>query len=560
MKKQIKYVGIDLGSSSIKVVGLAVDRNGDQKWVEFLSGSERFLSAACESDGKWFFFRKAVVKAEQTGEPLITNIKESLSEEDRPSPMGMACLEKLVDVITHLPSDGGTEEYDFSQLAGVCFGHPAYFDESMENRYCQNMKTALKAAFSKAGVEELRDDQIKCVPEPILAALAYHERHSGVEDYDLRVVEDEHVLVLDFGGFTFDVALMKVLRNGDRLQLSPVGKGGSFASTDYFSAALGKRLTLELCRQIYGLGKRDIPPFDYAVEKAKCEVFASDNMDTFVTDVRDLMFPCENGVKKFRMRYKYDRVRGTRAEDTEELVHIGMAQGSDDKKNINVERSFAQLAGVIEGYLEQELKMQGIPCIHHVLFAGGAAKMRPLRLVIMDSVRKHCSTEVREADRELLMDCPMAGCEGVQKAYTEERYPLSSENAVALGACLVAAGACPDAESFNSFKKQKSPQNFSQAKTEIVRLQTDVRQLQQELDLSRMVAGVLAGYVPSGAYTAVSDIFSSTMTELEGLFGKPPENEEERKKFVSANSKIMAAALDKAKSTRQELRDDADKE
>jgi actin-like ATPase involved in cell morphogenesis len=152
------------------------------------------------------------------------------------------------------------------KVENVVISVPAYFNN--------NQKEDTRLAGEKAGLKVLR-----LIPEPTAAAIAY----------GLNKNRDQTILVYDLGGGTFDVSILKVLRN----DFAVVGIGGAH---DLGGEDFDRRL-IDLIQQQLRLDPRALgqgseadsakrqEQLKEAAEKAKIELSATEEVEVEIPDV-----------------------------------------------------------------------------------------------------------------------------------------------------------------------------------------------------------------------------------------------------------------------------------
>lgn len=402
MTRKVKYLGIDFGSSNTVVTAL-IEGVRDPVVFTYTAARAAFPTAVCRKTTAPEI-RLYDGEKRKPDEAIESTIKENFSRSNNRRYVDYVkqyfeLIKSRITVAERAPDGTPLVVYDFSEVEKIYFGHPAYFKNDDVEAYRSNMTAILSEVF---GVDKRK---IHGAPEPELAAHAYHKVGSGKRGYAVK--DRETVLVLDFGGYTLDVVLMK--NDGGMKQVRGCG------SVEADNICLGKEITLRLCEALYG----EDAPFDYGIDEAKCELFANGSYRTEVIE-RPYMYANE------RYRIKY--------EDNSSAPHsacfVGHSSGS-----IGVDGIFSRLATYIQAFLQGS--GIGAEQINHVLFTGGTARMSPLREVVMDRVCGNAS--------ELMIDSEQTKAFGEifleWKNPEKRKYPLSSELAVSYGALLAAQGA-----------------------------------------------------------------------------------------------------------------------
>lgn len=421
---KVKYLGLDFGSSNTAVVARAENDKGERFYISFSDKQKSSFPTVMGRgrDGEYYYFSNAVNKIqdqksgqEETITP-VTDLKEAFGDAEG-FESGKRFLQAVAEAIGKVKDLHGLP-YDFSELEGIGFGMPAYFDEREQRTYRENMRSVLSEAF---GIEE---DRIVGCAEPELAAVAYNAGHSGLTSQKKR--KGDGLLVLDFGGYTLDVAMMEFVEDRSTRKLTLQScQCGSFPTKSYLS--MGKQITFHICQEIYGERK-----FDYEVEKGKCALFKGDNYDQIEAGIDTEPLLLKNG-KHLGLRYRYD---GTEQAHSE-LIRVGMVPGVSDIAALNLEKICDNLSICILGYLERESSNAPSGGFKTVLFTGGASGMKPLRQKIIEAMEERYKSK----PTMLWMDAPDDGTLSIRRAAEETTSDkVSSGNAVALGACLVAEG------------------------------------------------------------------------------------------------------------------------
>ena len=377
---KVKSIGVDFGSSTTCVMA-RVEREKESKLVCFgYQGRNVFDTLiGTKTTGQVVYFSDALFAKPQEIDSINGSIKEgSLSQRESVK----AFFSHLFDELAK------QKEYDFSTAERICFGHPAYYSDAEVTEYCELMEEAL---LSTLWATKRSKPEVIAYPEPYLAAKAFVDQ-SGEE-----IESDKNLLVLDMGGFTFDMAMLCV-KSSRQGVARPVQctKCESFKTTE--ELPMGKGLTRALQKHVYG---RDEKRLDPNVEEAKCNLFASGNWESV-------------------------RVTGKKKYDGGDFSF-----GYEDIR-IRMKGIVNALFDILNSQLKIAKGQQAIEAVEYVLFTGGASRMAPLRNAVLDSVKAVYGSR----PTELLMDRQKAT--PAVHAVSLNWVPLSSETAVALGACLMA--------------------------------------------------------------------------------------------------------------------------
>ena len=427
----IKYLGIDFGSSSVSVVGyenyntdpiIFYDPNSVSKTTKFTT------AMAKKSDGSYLFFDKAV---EQNNLHLIDSLKEHLAVGDDQDQTTRLFISKLLEALPLNKSSSG--EYNFSKLERICFGYPTYTDTVMQDNYKKKLSDIILQSCNENGIN-ISAEQIVCIPEPILAAMAFNEVNKSSDKYKNTINHGDLILVVDLGGYTLDMTIVQATKNekGD-IRLSDIALPKSITEdSNNRNIKLGKRITKDICIQIYK-DCENLHEFDHNVEEQKCIYFKDPNNDTTPTNLQ-YEEPLENSpqtkISKFVLQK--DQTRDSIIGDT---VCVGM-YSSDDDRSINIGDSFNLCAEYVASYIY--INTLNNKKISHVLFTGGTSEIKALRTAITTKLNPYF--ENPNGTKELLLETKYENAVKIKKANeTIASESLSFKNIVALGAALVAA-------------------------------------------------------------------------------------------------------------------------
>jgi hypothetical protein len=205
--------------------------------------------------------------------------------------------------------------------------------------------------------------------------------------------------------------------------------------------SMGKRITGDICFQIYKDGKSTSPPtFDYEVEKQKCLFFAHDKNNTSPTSLKvtsTLPTNPETEITKFVLA-KEQKGDSVSVEKGKATVTVGI-YNSDDGRTIGIGRSFTHCSNIIDNYINVSLSANRFSNkrISHVIFTGGTSRISELCETIKNKLTHN--KFVDSSVKLLFVDRPSAETLMIRKANDEsECEKLSSANVVALGAAVVA--------------------------------------------------------------------------------------------------------------------------
>ena len=405
MPKYIKRIGIDFGSSNTCVVAFI---EGESTPVILGKDAPTFESfMLLTKDGKYKFFSEAVnasfrEREGSCGYVYFNKLKESIS--------GVEGKENVLRFLNELfhkvinDDEYQVKGYDMSRLESVYYGYPAYYEPSAIEHYKEAFEDVLRQCFKGISKKQL---SIVGYPEPLLAGVAYNYIKKDLYEYSKGITAGDLMLILDFGGHTLDlsVARFEAVRNGTVLvkHCDP----GSFTRF----VPMGKELTRLLCQVVY----KRLAPFDYAIENAKCELFSSSDWDKNKV-VAKLIRPYQAGAKTATITYRASDTAG-------DGICVSMC-GS----RVKIEDIFRKFTDCISEYLKQ--KSIGSNSIKHILFTGGASKMIPLREAIVKGLKPYLAPRnfvyIMDDSTETAAD------------FACESQRLSSENAVALGAAILA--------------------------------------------------------------------------------------------------------------------------
>ncbi len=205
-------VGIDLGTTNT-VVGY-IDENGIFKILQFRSGrtgAPQFLPScvAVRNDG-WLVGQPAVAHGLNHPEECVSNTKYDMGNENKIWHIGSRRLNarKAAEIILKEVYLELSRQFPNEKTFNAFVTVPA--------RFGSEARQATKDALHAAGFET---ENACLTDEPIAAAIAYSSVLDG----------DKLVLVVDIGGGTFDLSLMKATIVGSSVhpgRLEPVAWGG----------------------------------------------------------------------------------------------------------------------------------------------------------------------------------------------------------------------------------------------------------------------------------------------------------------------------------------------
>ena len=423
MSTIIRNLGIDLGSSGTTVVGYTAGGKEALLFRDTVEGRDYFETALATKhipsdtpEGE-----KATLAAQLLGNGdsgdvffighggtfFYDKLKEGLLTEpdtDRSRAYLRAYLRYILEAI----SESGS--YDFSEVESICFGYPAYDHAGSTSSYIATISNILTDTFAR---RDGRSIQRFSLPEPILAATSYlHANPNAVKPGSL-------LLVVDCGGYSIDLALVEVCRDGDLVY--PKEKVPAISVDGGYTLALGKAMTADILSLVYEKLELDeaCPFYDRGVEAAKRAFFSA-----------------------------YEK-NARHAEDMA-ITHLGRhfflscgkPHPSEDEVDLSTEmgidHAFETIACHVLDYL-RKLKGEGIITDGHaiggILMTGGAARMKPLRDAIVSQVRSKLQ---RFNGAILLTDEGKGNAALLKTADSSAPADLSSDTAVALGAALIA--------------------------------------------------------------------------------------------------------------------------
>ena len=471
----IKYLGIDFGSSNTSVVGVCEK----DSWKEnvFLLTDTKHLNGVFPSimlelpsdnpkPDDYFCFGKAKEMynedcIEEGTQIFYHTIKEDLlGTSNEAEARARIFFHRLIERLLKSDSLIKGEDYDLSRLESVYFGFPAYYNEQVCKNYCEKMERILREVFEEC---LNKDVKIYGAPEPVLAGRAYNA--ANAENFH----EGKTVLVLDLGGYTMDIALLTAEKDADEtMQLRNSGCVSLEANS---SVPVGKNITTNLKNKLYG--ERKCSHFDYGLDNSKCELFSGtkDHIDALASYL-------VNGEENVSYRLQYTVVESATGNDN--VITIGF-NGTPGTKNISFQTTTIDNAvGFIDWYLTKVYTKVDRK-VDYVLFTGGTAKIKPLRDGILQGI-KDWLTPDKPQEAELLMDNNNFEFSSIT------RDKLSSENAVALGAALTAAGICKPLDDMASPSKGKKEDKDKK----IEELEAKLKERTMERDLERLKLGELS--------------------------------------------------------------------
>ncbi len=425
LKTYIKYLGIDFGSSSVSIVGYE-DKDTEPILFYDPEMKDTWFATAMTSDAQTFFQRSF------TENDVLDSLKEDIIDGKNPANV-KRFMEELLSTISQC-QDSSTS-YDFSCLERICFGFPTY-TPTCTKAYCEKVTEIILEACTK--VFNKADVQIMCLPEPELAARAYNEAHKKLDSYKNSVSDGDLILILDLGGYTLDMAILKANKDlEDNVRVRPLTNSESIES-ERMQISMGKRITRDICFQIYKDSTGGFcPTFDYGIEEQKCKFFSQGEKDTKPTrlKVTSKMLP-NTSFTKFVLT-KDQRGNSLTNTNGDNTITVGI-YSSIDGRTIDIGRSYVYCGDLINNYISINLHNNrfGSKKISHVIFTGGTSRIDELRETIKN---KLCSNEFVDSDvKMLLVDDSDKNALKLKRANDAEYEKLSSSNVVALGAAAVA--------------------------------------------------------------------------------------------------------------------------
>ncbi len=432
----IKYLGIDFGSSSVSVVGY---EDKDKEPIIFYDSflDDKFFATVMTKDQK-VYFQYAFDKSTDT--VIIDSLKEDIGQEGS-KVFVEAYMTELFRIIKQCKI--GTIEYDFSALERVCFGHPTYTAPTNQSEYCEKLREIIfNTCRSVFGVS--KEIEITYASEPVLAAIAYNKAHQNVNEYKNKIKDGDLILVADFGGYTLDMTVIQANKcpEDDSISICPITYPASIEN-GRMDIKMGKQITGELCTQIYKNSmilnvrgeKRDPPLFDYSVEKSKMDFFQGNENDTTPQTMSVESTLTKDGktkIKKFVLQK--NQIGDSIKDDT---IYVGIYTSEDDR-SINIENCFIQCAEHINYYINLNKDRLNNKKVSHIIFTGGTARIKALRETVITHI---CQDFIIPVPNVLLVDKEADdGALRIKDANKDKKYvTLASENVVALGAAVKAA-------------------------------------------------------------------------------------------------------------------------
>ncbi|MBD5158636.1 MAG: Hsp70 family protein, partial [Ruminococcus sp.] len=174
-------------------------------------------------------------------------------------------LKKVIEDAQNVISD---EFYDTPELASidkVVISVPAKFEE--------NQIADLKRAAKEASL-----NNVELIPEPTAAAIAY------INEHDIK--NNENILVYDFGGGTFDIAILE--RNGNSFSSPQTDGDVRLGGND-----ITKRIIEDVIMHINDDFKMNMPskPEDY--DEEYCNI----DKDIFIRNYNEIFRACNDDIK-----------------------------------------------------------------------------------------------------------------------------------------------------------------------------------------------------------------------------------------------------------------------
>ena len=397
--KEIVALGLDFGSSSTTLVGKT--ESGDIvffKQVKYNDNLNRNLPTAYaeKGNGEYELFSDAISK-----DNAKWSLKEDLVSSVQDEEACKAFFKGLLQVVENYKEFDGTDDikYSIKNLKKIVFGHPAYLDEAFLKRYCKNLANYIAEAFAI----DRRKTEIVGLAEPYLAGYTYYkERNNNA----IALERGKMVLILDLGGYTVDMSLMKIGVDGIKKCKISCSKSNGLLG-------MGKQLTSEISDCI----KPDMK-FDPRVDEAKCQLFEKHNIAK-PEDIERLEVSSRTkyGGIEFKLHYTAEGVPDI---DEDGCIHIGLTKCDGRSNNVEIEEKAERLVEQVKAYLMSVLDEYEKE-VSYILFSGGGARIKIFR----DAINKKL---FGGKIKELFID--------------DLKGDLKAEDAVAYGACLAAAGDC----------------------------------------------------------------------------------------------------------------------
>ena len=419
----IRNLGIDLGSSGTTVVGYTADGKEALLFRDTVEGRDYFETALATKhipsdtpEGEAATLAAQLLGNGDSGDVFFIGhegtfcydkLKEGLLTEpdtDRSRAYLRAYLRYILEAI----SESGS--YDFSEVESICFGYPAYDHAGSTSSYIATISNILTDTFAR---RDGRSIQRFSLPEPTLAATAYlHANPDAVAPGSL-------LLVVDCGGYSIDLALVEVVREGELVY--PKEKVAAISVDGGYTLALGKTMTADILSLVYEKLELDeaCPFYDRGVEAAKRAFFTAYEKNARHTEE----MPITHLGRHFFLSSGKPRVG-------EDEVDLATELGTD--------HAFDTIACHVLDYL-RKLKGEGVSTDGHaiggILMTGGASRMKPLRDAIVSRVRAKLP---QFKGAVLLADEGRGNAALLRTADSRKAANLSSDTAVALGAALIA--------------------------------------------------------------------------------------------------------------------------
>lgn len=438
MALEIKYLGIDFGSSSVSVVGY---KNAEEKPIIFYDKkSDKFFATAILSNtsnpsDKRAYFQNAYT---QPNGIVLNTLKEDIVQNKNMNYI-QAYMNMLFKTISECEIEN--QKYDFSRLEKICLGYPTYINQDNQKAYREHLNAVISKACQQC-FGTSTDLKILFAPEPTLAAMAYNEVNKNAPDYKGNVKSGDLILVLDLGGYTLDMAILEAIESAEdrSIRIRQFADPVSIESEDY-NIKMGKKITEEICTQIYkdgvvldANGKKISPPkFDINVENQKKEYF--DKKQDTQSQLLKLAFTFnKQQITKFRLLKKHQKISTTETD----TVCVGIEE-SVDGRTINIIQNFQNCADYIKFYIGIHNNKFRNRQISHIIFTGGTSNIEQLRTTIKNHLE--CNTLVTNNVHIWFVDenKNRKDRQDIQDAnYRPQYVNLSSENIVALGAAVYA--------------------------------------------------------------------------------------------------------------------------
>lgn len=426
---EIHYLGIDFGSCSTALMGVSIGQNDTPTFHPLGKSEDNYCFDTvlfCKPDGTALI--GAAARAYRGEGQFYHSPKETILNSEKDNEGKQVIFLYLSKIFDELDAS-----YTFTDLRGVCFGHPNYHQAETTADYNDTMVQALTELFyTRYKVRPI----ITPATEPILAAIAYVQHNP---DYNSKN-EKKPFIVVDCGGHTIDFSFTAVnteAKCGGDIPLLAPSTPFSFSGDE--CPAVGMFITEVICHRISEVeGIHPAFTYDDTVEAAKREFFSSfiAKAESYTSDSAHEVHLRHSDKTPFKRDYTI-KFRYGKKDDQESTISLL------DIFWINA--AFAFIGSLIQKYIEFWCKKpEHIPS--RILFVGGASRMTPLQAEIQTAIKNSLTALLedfaleKEAHEALALQIKQipADCIRTDAPACTGRPALTHENAVAYGAAFTA--------------------------------------------------------------------------------------------------------------------------